>query len=189
MANAKKKGGFMEWYESYQGKKVTGMVYSLGASVVIIGALFKILHWPGANITLMIGMFTEAFLFGIGILDKPHQDFHWDNVFPQLLGYGTDPELLKEAEKRPRPTLLNANDMSLSTMDASAQMKNIESIANTTAALKAKMDAAAVAVDQYATEMAGAAKSAAEAEKASKKLAEQISDLNKIYGNMLSALE
>ena len=40
---------FMHWYESYQGKNVVNIVYSAGASVVIIGALFKILHWPGAS--------------------------------------------------------------------------------------------------------------------------------------------
>ena len=67
MANKEKKGGFLAWYESYQGKRVTGIVYSVGAAVVIIGALFKILHWPGASAVLMIGMFTEAFLFTIGV--------------------------------------------------------------------------------------------------------------------------
>ena len=66
MANQKEKSGFMAWYESYKGQRVVGMVYSIGASVVIIGALFKILHWPGASTVLMIGMFTEAFLFLIG---------------------------------------------------------------------------------------------------------------------------
>ena len=40
---------FMQWYESYTGKKVVGCVYSLGASIVIVGALFKIMHFPGAG--------------------------------------------------------------------------------------------------------------------------------------------
>ena len=86
---------FMLWYDSYQGKKVVGMVYSIGAAVVIVGALFKIMHWPGASTVLVSGMVTEALLFMIGCLDKPHAEFHWHEVFPQLLGYGTDPELLK----------------------------------------------------------------------------------------------
>ena len=99
---------FMHWYDSYSGKKAVGMIYSIGASVVIVGALFKILHWPGASTVLMIGMFTEAFLFIIGCLDKPHVDFHWEHVFPQLMGYGTEPEYLKHLETLPRPTLLGA---------------------------------------------------------------------------------
>jgi gliding motility-associated protein GldL len=99
---------FMHWYESYQGKTIVNIVYSAGASIVIIGALFKILHWPGASTVLMIGMFTEAFLFLIGTLDHPHPEFHWENVFPQLLEYGTNPELLEEKSKQARPTLLGA---------------------------------------------------------------------------------
>lgn len=100
--------GFMHWYGSYQGKNIVNIVYSVGASVVIIGALFKILHWQGASQVLMIGMFTEAFLFIIGALDRPHPEFHWENVFPQLLEYGTDPELLEIKSKQARPTLLGA---------------------------------------------------------------------------------
>ena len=99
---------FMHWYESYKGKTVVNIVYSAGASVVIVGALFKILHWPGASQVLMIGMFTEAFLFLIGTLEHPHPEFHWENVFPQLLEYGTKPELLEEKSHQPRPTLLGA---------------------------------------------------------------------------------
>jgi len=99
---------FMHWYESYQGKNIVNIIYSVGASVVIIGALFKILHWPGASQVLMLGMFTEAFLFVIGALERPHPEFHWDNVFPQLLEYGTKPELLEEKSHQARPTLLGA---------------------------------------------------------------------------------
>ena len=90
--NAAKKGfgaKFMSWYESYQGKKVVGMVYSLGASVVIVGALFKILHLQGASQMLFAGMMTEALLFAIGCLDKPHPEFHWEEVFPQLVDLHT----------------------------------------------------------------------------------------------------
>lgn len=99
---------FMHAYGSYKGKKVVNCVYSIGASVVIIGALFKIMHFPGAGPVLMAGMITEAFLFLIGCLEDPHPEFHWGNVFPQLLEYGTEPELLKEMQSRPHPTLLGA---------------------------------------------------------------------------------
>lgn len=114
MAKEKKESAFMHWYESYQGKKTVGVVYSVGASVVIVGALFKILHWPGASQVLMVGMFTEAFLFIIGALDKPHPEFHWEEVFPQLLGYGTDPEILDAFAGKARPTLLNSNEAAAS---------------------------------------------------------------------------
>ena len=99
---------FMHWYESYQGKRIVGVVYSFGAAVVIVGALFKIMHWPGASIVLVSGMVTEAFLFVIGALDKPHPEFNWSNVFPQLLEFGTDPAILEKKAAQARPTLLGA---------------------------------------------------------------------------------
>ena len=102
----KKQSGFMQWYESYKGKRVVGMVYSIGAAVVIVGALFKIMHWPGASSVLIIGMSTEVLLFLIGCLDKPHPTYHWEQVFPQLVGHDAEQELLDELATRPKPTLL-----------------------------------------------------------------------------------
>ena len=110
-AKPKKQGlwaRFKYAYGSYKAQKIVNCIYSLGASVVIIGALFKIMHFPGAGPMLMIGMGVEAFLFAIGCLDDPHPVFHWASVFPQLLEYGTKHEVLAEMEKRPKPTLLGA---------------------------------------------------------------------------------
>ena len=87
----KERKGFMKWYFSPQGQKVVNCVYSLGAAVVIIGALFKIMHWPGAGAVLTLGMCTEALLFTIGVLEEPHPNYHWDHVFPQLLAKEEDP--------------------------------------------------------------------------------------------------
>ena len=100
--------GFMHAYESYRGKRIVGAVYSIGAAIVIIGAMFKILHLEGAGVMLGVGMITEAVLFTIGVFDQPHPEFHWENVFPQLLGYGTNPQILEEKSKQARPTLLGA---------------------------------------------------------------------------------
>lgn len=164
-AKKAKKGGFMAWYESYNGKKVTGIVYSLGASVVIIGALFKILHWPGANYTLMAGMFTEAFLFAIGCLDKPHLDFHWDEVFPQVADHNSDPERLKYLATLERPNLaasagngaaLPAAELeglkgSLNNLTKTAeQLADLSKVAAATSKLGEKAEEAAKAAEQYA---------------------------------------
>lgn len=87
----KKKFNFYEWYESDPVKKAIGAVYSLGAAVVIVGALFKIMHFPGAGPMLCVGMITEAILFAIGILDRPHPEYKWDNIFPSLTGKEAKP--------------------------------------------------------------------------------------------------
>ena len=56
---AKKKGGFMELLY----KTIMPKIYGIGAAVVIVGALFKILHLAGANEMLMVGLLTEAAIF------------------------------------------------------------------------------------------------------------------------------
>lgn len=282
----KEKSGFMEWYESYKGKRVTGIIYSVGAAVVIIGALFKILHWPGASYVLMGGMFTEAFLFLIGTLDAPHPTYAWEQVFPQLvsLEHGCEPNLYAEISKREKPTLLggmggnggNGGGVSLpagalSDKDqaslsegiqklakTAAQLNDLGKVAEGTAKLGEKMEIAGNAMEKFAasaTNMSGqteayekglnavnanlnnlnaiyelqlknvqaqadalklqadktnaataqvelmaedlkkaaaatstAAKSSESFEAAAKQLAAQVADLNKVYGNMLSAL-
>ena len=72
------------FFQSEQWKKLNNVFYCVGASVVITGALFKIMHWPLAGIILSVGMITEAFLFFIGAFDKPHKDYHWEVIFPEL---------------------------------------------------------------------------------------------------------
>lgn len=72
------------FFSTPKGKRITGIAYGLGASVVIIGALFKIQHYPGAGEMLMIGMAIEACLFAISAFEDPHPEYHWDKVFPQL---------------------------------------------------------------------------------------------------------
>lgn len=174
MAEAKKQSAFMRWYSSYSGKNAVNVVYSLGASVVIIGALFKIMHWPGAGIVLTAGMCTEAFLFVIGVLEHPHEEFHWANVFPQLLEYGAPEDRLAKAQAQPVPTLLGSgaagtganavNVPSLSDKDMEALKKGINDLAQTagqlseigkvaaaTSKLTEKAEAAAEAADKYAT--------------------------------------
>lgn len=76
---------FAELQEKPGYQKFTALAYGLGAAVVIIGALFKIMHWPGASFFLTAGMVVEAFLFALSSFDKPHLEYHWENKWPELL--------------------------------------------------------------------------------------------------------
>ncbi|MDW3651105.1 MAG: gliding motility protein GldL [Bacteroidia bacterium] len=68
-----------------RGAQVTmNFIYGAAAAVVIVGALFKILHWEGANEMLIIGMFTEAFVFLISAIDPPSEEYEWERVYPVL---------------------------------------------------------------------------------------------------------
>jgi gliding motility-associated protein GldL len=65
-------------------KKMFNMAYGLGASVVIIGALFKIAHWPFGTEILTIGMIVEAIVFAISAFEPVEEDMDWSLVFPEL---------------------------------------------------------------------------------------------------------
>ena len=74
------------FFESTAFKKIMAKVYGLGAAVVIVGALFKILHWKGADVMLMIGLLTEAFLFTLSAFEPLHKETDWTLVYPELAG-------------------------------------------------------------------------------------------------------
>jgi gliding motility-associated protein GldL len=69
--------------------KVLNMVYSLGAAVVIVGALFKINHWGLGPITgsaiLAIGLIVEAFIFVVFAFDPPPAEYEWEKAYPELI--------------------------------------------------------------------------------------------------------
>ena len=69
---------------SEKGKRVLNFCYSWGASIVIIGALFKLLHLPYGNQILFVAMTVEALVFFISAFEKPFNEYHWEEVFPVL---------------------------------------------------------------------------------------------------------
>lgn len=66
------------------GQRLFNFAYSVGAAIVIWGALFKILHLPGGNTLLCIGMGTEVLMFILTAFDRPPKEYHWEEVFPEL---------------------------------------------------------------------------------------------------------
>ena len=67
-------------------KQTMNFAYGMGAAVVIIGALFKLMHWPFASLMLIVGLGTEALIFGLSAFDTPDKDLDWALVYPELDG-------------------------------------------------------------------------------------------------------
>jgi gliding motility-associated protein GldL len=72
------------YFETDKGKRVKNMIIGLGAAIVLIGALFKILHLPGAGFALTLGMSVEAGIFALQGVLPPHADYYWEKVYPGL---------------------------------------------------------------------------------------------------------
>lgn len=66
------------------GQRLFNFAYSVGAAIVILGALFKIIHLPGGNTLLCIGMGTEVLMFILTAFDRPPKEYNWEEVFPEL---------------------------------------------------------------------------------------------------------
>jgi gliding motility-associated protein GldL len=83
-------------------KKGMNMVYGLGAAIVIIGALFKIMHWPYGDFMLIVGLVTEACVFVVSAFEPVDTDLDWSKVYPELEGeesYDSVQETTTEDEK------------------------------------------------------------------------------------------
>jgi len=72
------------YLSSEKGKRILNFAYSWGASIVIIGTMFKLLHLPYANWIIGIALSVEALIFFIFGFDKPVNEYHWEDVFPVL---------------------------------------------------------------------------------------------------------
>jgi len=87
--------------QKYWWRNLMHKVQSWGASVVLVGALFKITHWPGATVMLTIGLLTEALIFFLAGVEPPHEELDWTLVYPELkLGEKDEEDLLTTGKKK-----------------------------------------------------------------------------------------
>ena len=90
-----------ELVQSSGWKNFMAKLYGLGASVVIVGALFKIQHWPMAGLMLSVGLITESIIFFFSAFEPLHEEVDWSLVYPELAGIPEDetPELASHGGK------------------------------------------------------------------------------------------
>jgi gliding motility-associated protein GldL len=207
-------------FETVSGKKKLNYAYSLGAAVVIAGALFKIMHWPGANQMLIAGMGTEVLIFVISAFEPQHVDkyYNWENVYPQLLtesavaptkasSLSVTQQLDDMLDKaKVGPELIESLGKGLSSLSSNVEkMSDLSDVSVATNDFAANAKAASVNVGTFATAAAAATQSLSSIESVSGVLTasaseavilkDKLSDLNKnlsalntVYGNILSAM-
>ncbi len=140
------------FFESKKWKTSMNFVYGFGAAIVIVGALFKILHWPGANAMLTIGLLTEAGIFIISAFEPVHMDPDWSLVYPELAG--GEPTMKKDksggsvsqqldsllSQAKIGPELIESLGTGL--LSLSNNVKDMSSISNAAVATKEYADSA-----------------------------------------------
>jgi gliding motility-associated protein GldL len=157
---SKKKGGFTELlYGSIMPK-----IYGIGAAIVIVGAMFKILHLPGAGIMLGVGLTTEAIIFLFSAFEPKHQEFDWSLVYPELAGDvdATDRRKISNGKSNGDSTtkkldaMLESSKVGPELIDSLGRgMKNLSESVNK----MGQLSNAAVATDEYAKNVKQASQS------------------------------
>ncbi|MEK8180493.1 gliding motility protein GldL [Flavobacterium buctense] len=160
-------------------KKAMNFAYGMGAAVVIIGALFKIQHWTGASLMLIIGLSVEALIFGLSAFDPVDKELDWSLVYPELAGGEAKERGKKEDPKDAQGLLSQKLDNMLKEAKIDGQL--MESLGNS---IK-NFEGAAKAISPTVDSVASTKKYAEEMTKA----ATQLETLNGLYQVQLQSAE
>ncbi len=170
-------------------EEIMPKVYGIGAAVVIVGAMFKILNWPGANLMIGIGLTTEAVIFFLSAFEPPVKDYDWTKAYPELAEEGEETipvsrvgggEISDKSYKK-EIIELTKNVKALS----SIYEKEVKEVGSKLRS-NSKMFADSIKTME---EMQKASLEAREFRVELEKLKEKVSSLNDIYDNTLNALK
>jgi gliding motility-associated protein GldL len=212
------------------GKRFKGFMaklYGIGAAIVITGAMFKILHWPGADIMLVVGLSTEAVIFLFSAFEKPAEEYDWSLVYPELAGLEDPNEgrRIEGASNQLTPTQELDNMLAEAKIDSELMQSlgdGLRRLSESAEKLNETVDAAA-ATNEYSNQLMNASKNmeslnalyAVQLENSANQvelqnslmeklsssmddsnrltseiasLVKNVSNLNQVYGGMLSAM-
>ena len=168
-----KSGSFLE---SKTFKSIMAKIYGLGAAVVILGALFKLQHYEGASIMLIIGLGTEAAIFALSAFEPVKEDYDWTLVYPELAG-------IEETKKKKKGGKEETPSQKLDKAFEDAQIDDnlIQRLGDGMRSLSdnvnkmGELTDAAVATDEYTSKV--------------KEAAQNIDKINSSYAENLQALQ
>lgn len=178
------------FFETKRWKTIMNFIYGFGAAIVIVGALFKILHWPGADLMLIVGLLTEAGIFVISAFEPIHMDPDWSLVYPELAGgeptvrakqQPSGPGISQQldamlAEAKIGPDLIQSLGSGLTTL--STNVKDMASLSN-----------AAVATTEYASSASKAAENMESISKSSAMVSDSLSSFSGGLSSVLTNLQ
>lgn len=198
--------GIAELSNSKGFKTFMSRLYGWGASIVILGALFKLNHWPGAEIMLAVGLGTESIIFFFSAFEKVKEDYDWSLVYPELAYMSgdkpktptqeldkmfesakVDGELIKSlgdglrSFKKELSKINKVIDIAASTSDYTKELKKATQ----------KMMEMNSHYDKQTTSLQNMADAVDSSEKFKNELAQltgNLKALNQVYGNMLTAM-
>lgn len=180
-------------------KNFMAKLYGIGAAVVIFGALFKIMHWPGANLMLIAGMTTETIIFFLSAFEPPHKEWDWSLVYPELAGMIDENPIEIDENGKPVEKLPESKDPLSAKLDKMLEDANIspelidrlgqgmQNLANSANAMN-NMASVSAATDKFVTNMDNVAGQAGKLLESMQGAPEAISTLSTIYRETAESL-
>lgn len=178
-------------------KNFMAKLYGWGATVVIIGALFKINHWPGGTLMLILGMGVEAVIFFLSAFEPLHVEFDWTRVYPQLAGMPEGEKQEGEEESEEAPVSKDPLTAQLDKMLADANIggelidrlgQGMQNLADSANSLN-NMTTAVAATDKFVSHMDEAANAAGDLTEAYKRTAESMQGDANLSDNYNASLQ
>lgn len=191
---------------SKQWKNFMAKLYGWGAAIVIVGALFKIQHWEGAGLMLILGLGTEAFIFFMSAFEKPHEEPDWSLVYPQLAtGEGSDKSPTQQLDDMLAKSNIDSNlieKLGDGMRHLGEQASKMGEVADASVATKEysdslvkasnRVDALSSTYEEVSQSLTGLVQASSEGSQAGAGLArmnENLSSLNTMYESQLQQLE
>lgn len=148
-------------------KKFMAKLYGIGAAIVIVGAMFKIQHWPGAGIMLVGGLSIEAIIFFFSAFEPQHEEPKWELVYPELAEHHeteeSDEDMALEETTETKEELPITEQLDNLLEEAKIGPELIESLGNGLRSLSdnaskmSNITDASVATDEYVSSVRNAA--------------------------------
>ena len=180
-------------------KYLKNLIIGAGASVVLLGALFKLESWEGASTMLIIGLSVEAFIFlFLGVIG-PEKDYYWEKLYPGLDDYHSRIAPLTEGDVSGAPPALNGEVVE---QQLGGMLTELQTMSNSLGSLKAlqEVDFSGTGeqlqtMSNFYTRMSEAMANLNDSLEDTERYKDQLAALNKnlgslnsVYGNVLSAM-
>ncbi len=171
--------------ELTQGKKFKNFMaklYGWGAAIVIVGALFKIQHWPASGFFLVLGLGTEAIIFFFSAFEPPHEDVDWSLVYPELAGMEDEDSHSKKDKRSKKDPVAQQLDRLMAEAKIGPELieslgTGLRSISDSTSKL-ADLSNASVATEDYVQNVSKASRSIGEMTTSYTKAAQAVDQLS-----------
>jgi len=185
-AYKKYKNRLEKFLQTERGKRFINFAYSIGAAIVILGAMFKLLHFPFGNELLFIGMITEVIVFTLSAFDTPIRDYNWDKVFPaltsdnleNLVGLNNIFQTNKLQESQQSSITQRQTTQSESSQEFRSQEKVCNTLSNQSSVSNIDLTPQ---TEEYSRQLENL-------KEETEKMAKQLKELNEVYSRMLKAM-